>query len=151
MTEVTTTHSEAGTQSVAETFARRLQRGDVVALYGDLGSGKTQFVKGLTEAFRSSTHATSPSFVLLNRYEGKDAEGRELLLYHFDLYRVRSAAELYDIGFEEYLRGNGISFIEWAENVGDLLPESRYDIRISPGDAESERRIEITSTGIPER
>ena len=151
MTEVTTTHSEAGTRSVAESFARRLRRGDVVALYGDLGSGKTQFVKGLAAAFRSPAQATSPSFVLLNRYEGTDPEGRELLLYHFDLYRVRSAAELYDIGFEEYIRGNGISFIEWAENVGGLLPEIRYEVRISPGAAESERRIEICSAGIPER
>jgi tRNA threonylcarbamoyladenosine biosynthesis protein TsaE len=68
----------------------------------------------------------------------------ELLLYHFDLYRVKSLAEIYDLGYEEFLRGNGICLIEWAEMLGELLPKERYDVRLSLGDRENERRIEIT-------
>jgi tRNA threonylcarbamoyladenosine biosynthesis protein TsaE len=147
MIEAYTTRSTEETISNASAFADKLQRGDVVALYGDLGSGKTQFVKGVCLAFKSHTPATSPSFVILNRYEGVDKSGNELLIYHFDLYRVKSLTELYDIGYEEFLQGDGICLIEWAEMLRDLLPKRRYDVRLSLGSGENERSIEINKTG----
>jgi tRNA threonylcarbamoyladenosine biosynthesis protein TsaE len=147
MIEVHTTTSAEGTISLAGAFAGNLLRGDVVALYGDLGSGKTQFVKGVCRTFKVRTPATSPSFVILNRYDGVDKSGNELLMYHFDLYRVKSHAELYDLGYEEFLHGDGICLIEWAEMLGDLLPDRRYDVRLSAGADENERRIEMNEIG----
>jgi tRNA threonylcarbamoyladenosine biosynthesis protein TsaE len=138
-----TTFSEEETRAAARTFGTSLQRGDVVALYGDLGAGKTQFVKGLCEAFGVRQGVTSPTFVILHRYEGRDQFGREILLYHFDLYRVTGTSELYDVGYEEFLYGDGICCIEWAERMKELLPPKRYDVWLSLGDAEDERRIEI--------
>jgi tRNA threonylcarbamoyladenosine biosynthesis protein TsaE len=143
MIEAHTTTSTEETISLAGAFAGNLRRGNVVALYGDLGSGKTQFVKGVCRTFKAHTPATSPSFVILNRYDGADKSGNELLMYHFDLYRIKSLTELYDLGYEEFLRGDGICLVEWAEMLGDLLPERRYDVRLSVGANENERRIEI--------
>jgi len=143
MIEAHTTTSTEGTISLAGTFAGSLRRGDIVALSGDLGSGKTQFVKGVCRTFKVHTSVTSPSFVILNRYDGVDNSGNELLMYHFDLYRIKSLTELYDLGYEEFLRGDGICLVEWAEILGDLLPERRYDVRLSMGADENERRIEI--------
>jgi tRNA threonylcarbamoyladenosine biosynthesis protein TsaE len=140
-------HSVNDTIAAARAFAAQLQRGDVVTLFGDLGSGKTQFVKGVCQAYHVRTEVTSPSFVLLNRYEGCDQTGKELFLYHFDLYRVKSLAEIYDLGYEEFLHGDGVCFIEWAEMLDVLLPSRRYDIRFFYGEQETERRIEISSAG----
>ena len=147
MIESHTTTSAEGTISLAGAFAGTLRRGDVVALYGDLGSGKTQFVKGVCRTFKAHTPAISPSFVILNRYDGVDISGNELLMYHFDLYRIKSLTELYDLGYEEFLQGDGICLVEWAEMLGDLLPEQRYDVRLSVGADENQRRIEINEVG----
>ncbi|MGD1044286.1 MAG: tRNA (adenosine(37)-N6)-threonylcarbamoyltransferase complex ATPase subunit type 1 TsaE [Bacteroidota bacterium] len=143
MSETRTTTSAEETIAFARTFAGRLLRGDVVTLFGDLGSGKTQFVKGVCRAFKTRTPATSPSFVILNRYNGMDERKSELLLYHFDLYRVKSLTEIYDLGYEEFLQSDGICLIEWAEMLGELLPKRRYDVRFSFGADENERCIEI--------
>jgi tRNA threonylcarbamoyladenosine biosynthesis protein TsaE len=139
-----TSSSEAETIALAKSFAATLQRGDVVALSGELGTGKTRFVKGVCEAFRAHNQVTSPSFIILNRYEGSDNRGGELLIYHLDLYRVKSVEEIYDIGFEEFFYGDGICLIEWAELLGDLLPHRRYEVRLAYGAGEQERRIEIS-------
>ncbi|MBI3006504.1 MAG: tRNA (adenosine(37)-N6)-threonylcarbamoyltransferase complex ATPase subunit type 1 TsaE [Ignavibacteriales bacterium] len=136
------TRSAAETQALASTFARQLRKGDIVALYGDLGSGKTQFAKGLCAFFGVREHVTSPTFVLLNRYSGKDAAGKELLIFHFDLYRIKSLSEIYDLGYEEFFSQDGICMIEWGEHLKDLLPLQRYDVRISFGGVEEERIIE---------
>lgn len=143
MSEKCTTTSAEETIAYARTFAGRLRRGDIVTLFGDLGSGKTQFVKGICQAFKTNTPATSPSFVILNRYNGTDEHKSELLLYHFDLYRVKSLTEIYDLGYEEFLNDDGVCLIEWAEMLGELLPKRRYDVRFSLGSDENERRIEI--------
>jgi tRNA threonylcarbamoyladenosine biosynthesis protein TsaE len=137
------THSEDETKSVARSFAAQLQRGAILALTGALGSGKTRFVKGVCEAFGVQEHVMSPSFVLLNRYTGRDAHGHEVLMYHLDLYRITSLEELYDIGVEEFFYGDGIVMVEWAELLGELLPARRFDIRLSFGETSDERRIEI--------
>jgi len=144
MSETRITASTEETIAFARAFAGRLRRGDIVTLFGDLGSGKTQFVKGVCQGFKTSTPVTSPSFVILNRYNGTDESKNEILLYHFDLYRIQSLAEIYDLGYEEFLQGDGVCLIEWAEMLGELLPKQRYDVRLSLGAEENQRRIEIS-------
>jgi tRNA threonylcarbamoyladenosine biosynthesis protein TsaE len=139
------TSSEQDTLALARSFALQLHRGDVVALRGELGTGKTVFVKGICETFGALAHVSSPSFVILNRYEGKDRNDRELLIYHLDLYRVRSLDEIYDLGYEEFFYGDGITLIEWAEQLGELLPAKRYDVHLTYGESDSRRRITIES------
>ena len=143
------TSSEQESLALAQAFAGRLQRGDVVALLGELGTGKTLFVKGICEAFGAQEHVSSPSFIILNRYEGKDQSNRELLIYHLDLYRVKSLDEIYDLGYEEFFYGDGITLVEWAEQLGDLLPSKRYDVHLSYGESASHRRITIESFRTP--
>jgi tRNA threonylcarbamoyladenosine biosynthesis protein TsaE len=137
------TFSEQGTLQLAQSFAQHLERGDVVALWGELGTGKTRFVKGVCEAFGADHHVSSPSFIILNRYEGRGRDERELFVYHLDLYRVKSVEEIYDLGYEEFIYGEGITLVEWAEQLGDLLPAKRYDVRLQYGGQDSERRISI--------
>jgi len=143
MTQTFYSTSADMTVRLGETFGAQLQRGDIVALYGDLGSGKTQFVKGVCRAFHVQGSITSPSFVILNRYEGV-LQQKVLMVYHFDLYRVKHISEIYDLGYEEYLRGDDISLIEWADVLGDLLPPRRYDIRFTLGEQDCDRQIEIS-------
>ncbi len=137
------TRSTEETLQIARQFARTLQRGDIVALVGDLGAGKTQFVKGICEGLGVSLPVASPTFVLLHRYFGKDPAGMELVIHHLDLYRVGSSSEIFDLGFEEFLYGDGISLIEWADRLGDLLPDRRVDVHITLGESEEERGIAI--------
>ena len=139
-----TTKSVEETLTIASTFAERLRRGDIVALYGELGSGKTQFAKGVCNYFGVRGPVASPTFVLLNRYNGKDGSGKELLIFHLDLYRTKSVTEIYDLGYEEFFSGDGICLIEWAEQLAGLLPECRYDVRLFFGKTEDERIVEMT-------
>lgn len=145
MTQRLTSRSEAQTLEIAQSFAASLRRGDVVALSGELGAGKTQFVKGVCRHFGVHELVASPTFILLNRYSGTDEGGRELLIYHLDLYRVKSLDEVYDLGFEEFSSGDGFCLIEWAERMSQLLPAYRYDILLEHGSSESERIISITT------
>ena len=149
MREEHSTFSEQETLAIARAFAARLQRGDVVALLGELGTGKTLFVKGICDAFRAQGHVSSPSFIILNRYEGEDLSNRELLIYHLDLYRVKSLDEIYDLGYEEFFYGDGITLIEWAEQLGYLLPSKRYEVHLSYGKSDSHRLIVIESFRSP--
>jgi tRNA threonylcarbamoyladenosine biosynthesis protein TsaE len=96
---------------------QRGQAGDVLALCGELGTGKTQFVKGLAEGMGITTEVTSPTFTLIHEYAG----GR-LPLYHFDFYRLGSAAETIALGFDDYIDRDGVTVIEWADKFADLLP-----------------------------
>jgi tRNA threonylcarbamoyladenosine biosynthesis protein TsaE len=140
-----TSSSERATRDIARQLGARLQRGEVVALYGDLGAGKTQFVKGICEAFKVTEHTASPTFVLMNRYGGSDAQGQEILLYHIDLYRIKSMEEVRDVGIDEFAYSDGIAMIEWADVLGSLLPRRRIDVHFSFGTHEHERRIEIVT------
>src|SRR5271157_2076441 len=119
------THSANETFELGKEFASGLDRGDIVALYGDLGSGKTQFAKGVCLGLGVHNHVVSPSFTILNEYiEGKYP------VYHFDFYRLRSLAELTEFGFEEYLFGDGICLLEWANIVETILPLNRHEVRL---------------------
>ncbi len=113
------------TENIAKAFAKTLARGDVLCFYGDLGAGKTAFTQGLAKGLGIVENVSSPTFTILNCYEGK------LPLYHFDVYRVSDPDEMYEIGYEEYVYGDGISVIEWAELIEDILPEKRYNITIT--------------------
>jgi len=143
MTSRTTTRSAQETMQVGMSLARELQRGDFIAIHGELGAGKTQLVKGIARGLGVSESVTSPTFVILNRYSGRDRKSRELFLYHFDFYRIRTLSEIYDVGFEEFARGESICVVEWPEALGPLLPERRYDILIEFGPASNERRMVI--------
>lgn len=108
---------------------------DVFGLTGDLGAGKTQFVKGFVAGIGSAAEVTSPTFTLLHEYSG----GR-LPVYHFDFYRIESAQELVSLGFDDYIEGDGVCIIEWADRFRDLLPARSVWISIV-SKSETEREI----------
>ena len=100
------------------TYGQNAAKGDVFALTGDLGAGKTQFVKGVVDGLGSSAEVTSPTFVLVHEYEG----GR-LPVYHFDFYRLDNSEAVLRLGFDDYVFGDGVSLIEWADRYPDLIPK----------------------------
>ncbi|MEP0860487.1 MAG: tRNA (adenosine(37)-N6)-threonylcarbamoyltransferase complex ATPase subunit type 1 TsaE [Ignavibacterium sp.] len=117
-------NSEEETKQLALEFLTELKSGDVVVLNGELGTGKTFFIKKITEAL-GIHNANSPTFALVNEYEG------DLRIYHFDFYRINKEAELHDIGLEDYLADNeAIIFIEWGELFQNVLPKKRFEIKI---------------------
>ena len=131
------THSESETETVGEALAATLSPGTVIAFTGDLGAGKTAFTRGLARGLGIGERVTSPTFTIVNEYEG----GR-LPLFHFDMYRLESSEELFDIGWEDYLRRGGVSAVEWSEKVADALVGAlRVDIR--RGEGERDRVITV--------
>lgn len=126
--------SESETESLGERFARKLPGGSVVALYGDLGAGKTAFVRGMARGMDLDCRVSSPTFTIANEYLGS----RELI--HFDMYRLSSADELFDIGWEDYLSRGAVCVVEWSENVEDAFDGSEYKVTIEKL-SEAERRI----------
>jgi tRNA threonylcarbamoyladenosine biosynthesis protein TsaE len=109
------TDSETETECAGETFAGFLQPGDVVALYGDLGAGKTAFVRGMAKGLGVTGRVSSPTFTIVNEYPGP------VPLFHFDMYRLGSSDELFEIGWEDYLVRGGVCAVEWSENVEDAF------------------------------
>ena len=131
------THNLTETLEFGGRLARELQRGDVIALSGELGAGKTALVKGLARGLGIALDVTSPTFTLIHEYDG----GR-LPLYHIDLYRLDGVPQALAIGIEDYLSGAGVTVIEWAERIAPLLPPRTTRIRIESL-AENTRRIEV--------
>jgi tRNA threonylcarbamoyladenosine biosynthesis protein TsaE len=137
------TSQQVETRSLAETLefggrlARELQPGDVIALSGELGAGKTALVKGIARGLGITVEVTSPTFTLIHEYGG----GR-LPLFHVDLYRLDSVPQALAVGIEDYLNGRGVTVIEWAERIAPLLPPHTTRIRIE-STGEDTRRIEI--------
>jgi len=112
------TTSDKETEEIGFYLGRVLKKGDIVCFTGGLGVGKTVFIKGITSAHGVVEPATSPTFTLINEYKG------DIPVYHFDVYRISDVDEMYDIGFEEYLFGDGIVLIEWADLIKDILPSN---------------------------
>lgn len=135
---LTVTNSAAETRALGEQLARRLQPGDTVILEGELGAGKSELARGIARGLGVTETVTSPSFTILNVYES----GR-CPLYHFDWYRLESEEELYELGMDEYLGGDGVAVVEWAERCPDAVPENRIRIRLEVTGEET-RRIEIS-------
>lgn len=141
MPTTSTTHSEQATIEYGEQFAKQLKPGDVVALYGDLGSGKTHFIQGVCKGLGVHEHVASPTFTIVNEYQA-----RGIAIYHFDFYRLTSVREIREIGFDEYTQRGGICLIEWAEKAEDLLPRQRYDVRMESADDPNTRNVSIERT-----
>ena len=130
------TNSPAETEAVGEALGKRLQPGTVLAYRGDLGAGKTAFTRGLARGLGATEQVTSPTYTIVNEY----LSGR-LPLFHFDMYRLHSSDDLWDIGWEDYLERGGICAVEWSENVADAL-ENPITVRVEKLGDES-RRITI--------
>ena len=118
-------NSAQETEALGERLAARLRPGDVIAYTGDLGAGKTAFTRGLARGLGVIDRVTSPTFTIVNEYEG----GR-LPLFHFDLYRMDSPEELFDIGWEDYLARNGVCAVEWSESFPEALPPDCITVTI---------------------
>lgn len=113
------THSPEETELLGEKLAKKLMGGEILAYRGDLGAGKTAFTRGLARGLGISDRVTSPTYTIVNEYEG----GR-LPLFHFDMYRLDSADDLFDIGWEDYLLRGGICAVEWSENVPEAMADA---------------------------
>ena len=137
------THGAEETRAVGKRLAERLQGGEVIAFTGDLGAGKTAFVSGLAEGLGIKDRVTSPTFTIVNEYEG----GR-LPLFHFDMYRLADADELFQIGWEDYLARGGICAVEWSENVSDAIEGDAIRISIVNGKQETDRIIDIEGAAL---
>ncbi len=116
--------SEEETLQIAAQFAKMLKPGDVVALHGTLGVGKTAFTRGVIQSLTDAKEVPSPTFTLLQTYDTPD-----FTLYHFDMYRLKSPEEAYEIGIEDAFT-DGVSFIEWPQKIGSLLPKKQIDVSI---------------------
>ena len=140
-----TAFSQSEVCSLAVILAQKAKTGDVIALSGDLGAGKTVFAKAFVRALtNASEDVPSPTFTLVQIYDGH-RNGEELTIWHFDLYRLKSAEEIYETGFEEAL-SDGISLIEWPERAGSLLPRSRLTVHLeAPAGQPDKRNITITA------
>jgi len=115
------TNSPTETEAIGSALGKILPSGTVLAYRGDLGAGKTAFTRGLARGLGCTDIVTSPTYTIVNEYLG----GR-LPLFHFDMYRLRSSDDLFDIGWEDYLDRNGICAVEWSENVDDAMEDAIY-------------------------
>ncbi len=128
-----TSRSEAETMAIAKEYAGSVNPGDVICLQGNLGAGKTQFVRGFVEGFEISADlVSSPTFTIINEYEGATP------VYHFDCYRLEHYSEALEIGAEEYFYDDGVCIVEWPERILEILPKEK-------------KLITIQSTGKEER
>ena len=133
------THSPDETQRVGAALAKTLCGGEVIAFLGDFGAGKTAFTRGLAEGLGVTDAVTSPTYTIVNEY----LTGR-LPLFHFDMYRLGSSEELFDIGWEDYLARGGVCAVEWSENVDDALDDDAIRVDIRRGAQDDQRVISVT-------
>jgi len=131
-------NGEPDTRNFGIALAQKLNPGDIVALIGDLGTGKTTLTKSIAEGLGIRETITSPTFTIVQEY----TEGR-LPLYHFDVYRINDPEEMYELGYEEYFFGQGVCVVEWADLIAELIPENSITIRIEYGQREDERIYHI--------
>jgi len=134
--------NELDTKDFGRELAKKLKPGDVVALIGELGTGKTTLTKSIAEGLGITGMITSPTFTIVQEYP----DGR-LPLYHFDVYRLNSPEEMDELGYEEYFFGQGVCVVEWADQIAELIPEGSIMIRIEYGEKEDERIYQIENLG----
>ena len=137
------TNTPEETEALGARLARALEPGAVVAFTGDLGAGKTAFVRGLARGLGIRDRVTSPTFTVVNEYEG----GR-LPLFHFDLYRLGCADELFDIGWEDYLARGGVCAVEWSERMEELLEPGTIRVDLRRGEDENRRVITVEGVSL---
>ncbi|WP_204260226.1 tRNA (adenosine(37)-N6)-threonylcarbamoyltransferase complex ATPase subunit type 1 TsaE [Caloranaerobacter azorensis] len=135
------TNSPEETYSFGYRLGKLLKSGDILCLNGDLGAGKTTLTQSIAKGLDVEDYVTSPTFTLINEYEGRYP------VYHFDVYRIDDIDEMYDLGFEEYIYSEGVTIIEWASIIEDILPLERLDITIKRGKEIDEREIIIEAKG----
>ena len=136
MQEIITSSSEE-TQALGEKIAEKLNGGEVIALFGPMGMGKTAFTRGLARGLGILDGVSSPTFALVHEYHGR------LDVYHFDMFRVSGWDDLYSTGFFDYLDSGGVIVIEWSENIEAAIPEDAIRIEIKQGAQENERTFRI--------
>lgn len=144
---VISSSSEEETINIGEELGKLLTTGSIIGLNGELGAGKTVFVKGIARGLNANEEPNSPTFVIMNEYEGR------IPLYHFDLYRISSVEELEGIGYEDYFYGNGVTVVEWSDRVSGIFPDNTIRVEITipdePDDkAETLRKINIEGKDI---
>lgn len=139
MTMEIITHSVEETELVGQALAKTLTPNAIVALFGDLGAGKTAFVRGIARGLNSPDRVTSPTFTIVNEYSGS------LPLFHFDMYRLGSSDELFDIGWEDYLARGGVCVVEWSENVLDAFDGTEIKVTIDKL-SDTDRKITVENS-----
>jgi len=137
-------HNVIETEELGAALAKKLLRGDVLAYYGDLGAGKTAFTRGLARGLGCTGRVTSPTFTIVNEYDGPTP------LFHFDMYRLADSDELYEIGWEDYLARGGVCAVEWSERIEDALPPDIVTVTICRC-PESDDWRRITVKGVENR
>lgn len=136
------TQSVQETEALGERIASVLSGGEVLALFGSMGMGKTAFTRGLAKGLDIPEGVSSPTFALVHEYAGR------IPVYHFDMFRVTSWDDLYSTGFFDYLETDGVLVIEWSENIESVLPETAIQIRITQGESDNQRIFEIKGMNV---
>ncbi len=136
--------SEKETRLIGKQLAQKLTAGDIVALFGDLGSGKTRFVQGICSGLGVDEPVLSPTFTIINHYAGENGVQKTIPVYHIDCYRLKETGELIDIGVDEILSSDGISMIEWPELALPLIRGNYWKVIIDAGDNQEQRIIHLS-------
>jgi len=129
------------TERLGYTLGKLLTGGEVICMTGDLGAGKTTMTQSIAKGLDVDDYVTSPTFTIINEYKGRCP------LYHFDVYRINDVDEMYDLGYEEYFYSDGVSIIEWADIIKEILPQERLNIEINKKDGIDNREIIIHGNG----
>lgn len=136
------THGDRETQGLGQALGERLCPGDLVLLFGDMGAGKSELCRGIARGLGISGPIPSPTFTIMQMY----SDGR-VPLYHFDWYRLSGSDELYEMGMDEFLTGDGVALVEWPTRALDAVPETYLKIAIDKGDGDEERLFTLTPIG----
>ncbi len=131
-------HSTDETIRIGRTFAKTLKRGDIVLLSGDLGTGKTHFIAGVCDSLGVRAHVASPTFTIINEYQGDHCT-----VVHIDLYRIATRREIQELGVEEYFDEQHICMIEWGERMSEFLPPCCIHVNLAYGEGDTDRMIVI--------
>ncbi|NBI07322.1 tRNA (adenosine(37)-N6)-threonylcarbamoyltransferase complex ATPase subunit type 1 TsaE [Senegalia massiliensis] len=135
------TESTEQTERLGKLIGSLLNSGDIICLDGDLGAGKTTLTKSIVKGLGVDEYVTSPTFTIVNEYEGK------VHVNHFDVYRISDVDEMYDIGYDEYMDSESVNIIEWSSIIKEILPEDRIEINIERLEKDNKRKFNINSIG----